>query len=166
MPPRRLDIFPEESFKGLIATLHTPPLRYLLNVCQFSKLAQVLCTVYWWRLKMQSSCFSFIEIWIYLEFSVRFEDGSIAIFTIQMDQRLKYFGKTFQSLCISNELHQDFSSIATAEDIDLAELLNRTLFENVGPMPLKSALPLTFRPFVIHQGKFLHKRCFHSSFKL
>lgn len=99
---------------------------------------------------------------IYRGFSELLEDGSITISTIRSDQGSEYLSKTFQSLCISNDIRQEFSSVATPEEMGLAERLNRTLLEKVRPMLRESTLPITFWSFALLQANFLYNRSPHS----
>lgn len=100
---------------------------------------------------------------IYKGFSDLLEDGSITISTIRSDQGSEYLSKTFQSLCISNDIRQEFSSVATPEEMGSAERLNRTLLEKVRPMLRESSLPTTFWSFAILTANFLYNRTPHSS---
>lgn len=68
---------------------------------------------------------------MYLGFSVVSDDGSFAISTIRVDQRYKCLSKTFQSLCISNDIRQEFLSVGGPVEIGLFGRHNRTLLENV-----------------------------------
>lgn len=99
---------------------------------------------------------------IYRGFSELLDDGSITISTIRSDQGSEYLSKTFQSLCMSNDIRQEFASVATPEEMGLAERLNRTLLEKVRPMLLESTLPSTFWSFAVTQANFLYNRSPHS----
>ena len=99
---------------------------------------------------------------IYRGFSELLEDGSITISTIRSDQGSEYLSKKFQSLCMSNDIRQEFSSVATPEEMGLAERLNRTLLEKVRPMLFESTLPTTFWSFALIQANFLYNRSPHS----
>jgi hypothetical protein len=65
---------------------------------------------------------------IYHGFSELLENGDINISTIRSDQGSEYLSKLFHSICISNDIRQEFSSVSTPEEIGIAERLNRTFF--------------------------------------
>ena len=91
------------------------------------------------------------------------QDGSVTIATIRSDQGSEYLSKTFQSICMNNDIRQEFASVSTPEEIGIAERLNRTLLEKFRPMLLESNLPLTFWSFAVMKANFLYNRSPHSS---
>ena len=89
--------------------------------------------------------------------------GGITISTIRADEGSEYLSKLFQSICIENNIRQEFASVATPEEMGIAERLNRTLLEKVRPMLKESNLPVTFWSFTLVQANYLYNRSPHSA---
>ena len=81
---------------------------------------------------------------VYKAFMNLIDNGSFSISTIRSDQGSEYLSKTFQSICIENNIRQEFSSVYTPEEMGIAQRLNRTLLEEVRPMLYESNLPSNF----------------------
>ena len=100
---------------------------------------------------------------IYKSFTDLIDEGSLSISTVRSDQGREYLSQTFQSICINNDIRQEFSSTYTPEEIGIAERMNRTLLEKVRPMFLESSLPTTFWSFAVLQANYLYNRSPHSA---
>ena len=98
---------------------------------------------------------------IYQAFMDLIDNGSFSISTVRSDQGSEYLSKKFQSICIENNIRQEFTSVYTPEERGIAERLNRTLLKKVRPMLFESNLPSTFWSYAVVQANYLYKWSIH-----
>jgi transposase InsO family protein len=99
---------------------------------------------------------------VYEAFRRLLDEDEIVLGILRTDQGREYLSRKFSSLCMDENIRQEFTSSYTPEENGVSERYNRTIIEMVRTMLTESNLPQTFWSYASLQACFILNRSPHA----